>query len=57
MKTLSTLEGERDFYFNKLISIEKLLEQPPFPGIPEVQEILNILYSTDGLGEPASETA
>jgi len=50
--TVEGLEKERDFYFNKLRSIEVLCQEQE-PEDPVLQKILDILYATeDGFAPP-----
>ena len=45
--TADTLEKERDFYFGKLRDIEVLLQSHTDAGIPQVDQVMKILYATE----------
>ncbi|VDK78587.1 unnamed protein product [Cylicostephanus goldi] len=44
---MSSLEKERDFYFNKLRQIEVVCQDNESIGTVEVSRILEILYETE----------
>jgi len=46
-KIAKDLEGERDFYFNKVVAIENVLKDQADQGSPLLEDIYKILYQTE----------
>jgi len=46
-KIAKDLEGERDFYFNKVVAIENVLKKEPDQMAPLLKDIYEILYQTE----------
>lgn len=51
------LEKERDFYFGKLRDIEILCQRDDWQDLPQIQEVLKILYATEEGFEAPTEGA
>ena len=45
--TVDALEKERDFYFGKLRDIEVLCQEHEKAGVPALNQIMDILYTTE----------
>jgi len=45
--TAKAIEGERDFYYNTLLKVETMCRESTLSEQPEIQKILNILYSSN----------